>query len=184
MKYIFFFFLFTASILPQYTVPNFTFTPDQVWKQLEYDTSMVHYLASENGKSNYGVEFHNRGDSCTGAQFTFLNDTLYEATYTFILRGDVPSTFDFIDKKNKGYIFGHGSCYEKVSNSSGEFWLNFTPEQVRSFVGLGFTYTCRWPLKNKYAIFSMANYEFDFKLMSYTVSFLSEKAYRTKYGSK
>jgi len=175
---------FSGTIFAQYTLPDFKATPLQLWQQLSYDTSKVKRHASDDNKSVYSIAFSNREDSCGGGTFTFLNDTLYSATYTFFLRGDLSTTFPIVYEKSKSYSFGHGNYYEKIITDCGLLWLNFTQDQVMSFVGLGNSYTCRWPLLKKYSLKTSTQFDVQYNAITYSVSFLSEKAYIDEYGTK
>lgn len=176
--------ILSGTILAQYTLPNFNYTPLQLWQQLNYDTSKVKLHATEDNKTVYSIAFSNREDSCGGATFTFINDTLYSATYTFFLRGDLLTTFPIVYKKTKSYSFGHGNYYEKIITPCGQLWINFTEDQVMSFVGGGNTYACRWPLLKKYSLKTHTQFDVEYSAITYAVSFLSEKAYIEEYGTK
>ncbi|MCZ2144072.1 MAG: hypothetical protein LC102_11675 [Ignavibacteriales bacterium] len=176
--------ILSGTILAQYTLPNFKATPLQLWQQLNYDTSKVELHDSLGPITVYSIAFSDREDSCGGGTFTFLNDTLYRATYSFFLRGDLATTFPLVYKKTKSYSFGHGNYYEKIVTPCGQLWINFTQDQVMSFVGLGNTYACRWPLLKNYSLATNTQYDVEYSAITYAVSFLSEKAYIEEYGTK
>lgn len=177
MKFFLLISILSGTIIAQHTLPNFTFKPKQVWQQLSYDSAQVKFVLSSDNKDIYSIEFNNRGDSCTKAYFTFLNDTLYEASYFFEFHGDIQKTFELVEKKNKSYVYAHGNFHQSLTFPKGYYWFNFTPEQVRSFVREGYLYNCDWTPKKDYTFKTVSWYDHYERLLEYKVTFMSPKAY-------